>query len=88
MSVRKLIMVVFGCILLCVCVCRKMMEVCGEAENRLASVQMQHEVHIEKEILDPLNQLTEVKQTLSLFSLIPCVLTKTVARSCEVRSSE
>lgn len=35
------------------------MEVCGEAENRLASELMQHESQIEKEILDPLNQLAE-----------------------------
>lgn len=39
---------------------RKMMEVCGEAENRLASELMQHEIQIEKDILDPLNQLAEV----------------------------
>ncbi|KAG1929254.1 rho GTPase-activating protein [Pimephales promelas] len=38
----------------------KMMEMCGDAENRLASELMQHEVIIEKEILDPLNQLAEV----------------------------
>ncbi|XP_062859230.1 rho GTPase-activating protein 17a isoform X2 [Trichomycterus rosablanca] len=38
----------------------KMMEVCGEAENRLASELMQHELHIERDILDPLNQLAEV----------------------------
>ncbi|KAK2866310.1 hypothetical protein Q7C36_002366 [Tachysurus vachellii] len=38
----------------------KMMEVCGEAENRLASELMQHEIQIEKEVLDPLNQLAEV----------------------------
>ncbi|XP_060795686.1 rho GTPase-activating protein 17a isoform X2 [Neoarius graeffei] len=38
----------------------KMMEVCGEAENRLASELMQHEIQIEKDILDPLNQLAEV----------------------------
>lgn len=37
-----------------------MMEVCGEAENRLASELMQHEIQIEKDILDPLNQLAEV----------------------------
>ncbi|KAI2658538.1 Rho GTPase-activating protein 17 [Labeo rohita] len=36
------------------------MEMCGDAENRLASELMQHEVNIEKEILDPLNQLAEV----------------------------
>ncbi|XP_053367445.1 rho GTPase-activating protein 17a isoform X2 [Clarias gariepinus] len=39
----------------------KMMEVCGEAENRLASELMQHELQIEKDILDPLNQLAEVE---------------------------
>ncbi|KAK7122800.1 hypothetical protein R3I94_019797 [Phoxinus phoxinus] len=38
----------------------KMMEMCGDAENRLASELMQHEVIIEKEILDPLNQLAEM----------------------------
>lgn len=36
------------------------MEMCGEAENRLASELMQHEIQIEKDILDPLNQLAEV----------------------------
>ncbi|KAJ8387125.1 hypothetical protein AAFF_G00160650 [Aldrovandia affinis] len=38
----------------------KMMEVCGEAENTLASELMQHEVQLERDILDPLNQLAEV----------------------------
>ncbi|XP_016397955.1 rho GTPase-activating protein 17-like isoform X2 [Sinocyclocheilus rhinocerous] len=38
----------------------KMMEMCGDAENRLASELMQHEMNIEKEILDTLNQLAEV----------------------------
>ncbi|KAM9843438.1 rho GTPase-activating protein 17b isoform 2-T2 [Aulostomus maculatus] len=38
----------------------KMMEVCGDAESRLATELMQHEVQIEKEVLDPLNQLAEV----------------------------
>ncbi|XP_061084598.1 rho GTPase-activating protein 17a isoform X2 [Conger conger] len=38
----------------------KMMEVCGEAENHLASELMLHEVQIEKDVLDPLNQLAEV----------------------------
>ncbi|XP_026132591.1 rho GTPase-activating protein 17-like isoform X1 [Carassius auratus] len=38
----------------------KMMEMCGDAENKLASELMQHEMNIEKEILDPLNQLAEV----------------------------
>uniref|UniRef100_A0A672I1W7 Rho GTPase-activating protein 17 n=1 Tax=Salarias fasciatus TaxID=181472 RepID=A0A672I1W7_SALFA len=38
----------------------KMMEVCGEAENRLAAELMQHELQIEKDVLDPLSQLAEV----------------------------
>ncbi|XP_063076634.1 rho GTPase-activating protein 17a isoform X3 [Engraulis encrasicolus] len=38
----------------------KMLEICGDAENGLASELMQHEVQIEKDILDPLNQLAEV----------------------------
>lgn len=43
------------------CVSSKMMDVCGEAESRLATELMQHEVQIERDILDPLNQLAEVK---------------------------
>lgn len=43
------------------CLSRKMMDVCGEAESRLATELMQHEVQIERDILDPLNQLAEVK---------------------------
>ncbi|KAL7377718.1 hypothetical protein ABVT39_003503 [Epinephelus coioides] len=38
----------------------KMMDVCGEAESRLATELMQHEVQLERDILDPLNQLSEV----------------------------
>ncbi|XP_048039326.1 rho GTPase-activating protein 17b isoform X3 [Megalobrama amblycephala] len=38
----------------------RMMEVCGEAENKLAIEQSQHEVQLERDILDPLNQLAEV----------------------------
>ncbi|XP_056128079.1 rho GTPase-activating protein 17b isoform X3 [Rhinichthys klamathensis goyatoka] len=38
----------------------KMMEVCGEAENKLAFEQSQHEVQLERDVLDPLNQLAEV----------------------------
>ncbi|XP_051995029.1 rho GTPase-activating protein 17-like isoform X3 [Xyrauchen texanus] len=38
----------------------KMMEVCGDAESKLAYEQSQHEVQIESEVLDPLNQLAEV----------------------------
>lgn len=51
------------------------MDLCGDAENRLASELMQHEVQIEKDILDPLNQLAEVPyghykhmETLSMLS--------------------
>ncbi|KAG7222840.1 hypothetical protein INR49_016050, partial [Caranx melampygus] len=39
----------------------KMMDVCGEAENKLATELMQHELQIERDILDPLNQLAEVE---------------------------
>ncbi|XP_077595145.1 rho GTPase-activating protein 17a isoform X1 [Stigmatopora nigra] len=38
----------------------KMMEVCGDAESRLASELMLHELQIEKDVLDPLSQLAEV----------------------------
>lgn len=38
----------------------KMMEACGEAESRLASELMQHEVQLERDVLEPLNQLAEV----------------------------
>ncbi|XP_016343707.1 rho GTPase-activating protein 17-like isoform X4 [Sinocyclocheilus anshuiensis] len=38
----------------------KMMEVCGEAENKLALEQSQLEVQLERDILEPLNQLAEV----------------------------
>uniref|UniRef100_A0A8K9X528 Rho GTPase-activating protein 17 n=1 Tax=Oncorhynchus mykiss TaxID=8022 RepID=A0A8K9X528_ONCMY len=49
----------------------KMMEVCGEAENRLASELLQHEVQIEKDVLDPLNQLAEVRRR---YLAIPYIL--------------
>ncbi|KAM6905267.1 rho GTPase-activating protein 17b isoform 3-T4 [Xenentodon cancila] len=39
----------------------KMMEMCGDAESQLANELMQHERQIEKDILDPLNQLAEVE---------------------------
>ncbi|XP_053467552.1 rho GTPase-activating protein 17b isoform X5 [Ictalurus furcatus] len=42
------------------CMIGKMIEVCGEAESKLALEQSQHEVQLEKEVLDPLNQLAEV----------------------------
>ncbi|XP_069569578.1 rho GTPase-activating protein 17b isoform X1 [Brachyistius frenatus] len=38
----------------------KMMDVCGEAESRLATELMQHEMQLERDILDPLNQVAEV----------------------------
>uniref|UniRef100_A0A3Q3WCQ2 Rho GTPase-activating protein 17 n=1 Tax=Mola mola TaxID=94237 RepID=A0A3Q3WCQ2_MOLML len=39
----------------------RMMDACGEAESRLASELMQYEVQIERDILDPLNQLAEIE---------------------------
>ncbi|KAM8843904.1 rho GTPase-activating protein 17b isoform 2-T2 [Spinachia spinachia] len=39
----------------------KMMDVCGEAESRLAAELMQHEVQVERDVLEPLNQLAEVE---------------------------
>ncbi|XP_068999842.1 rho GTPase-activating protein 17b isoform X3 [Embiotoca jacksoni] len=39
----------------------KMMDVCGEAESRLATELMQHEMQLERDILDPLNQVAEVE---------------------------
>ncbi|XP_026772617.2 rho GTPase-activating protein 17b isoform X2 [Pangasianodon hypophthalmus] len=42
------------------CMIGKMMEVCGDAESKLAYEQSQHEVQLEREVLDPLNQLAEV----------------------------
>ncbi|KAJ8251210.1 hypothetical protein GJAV_G00218520 [Gymnothorax javanicus] len=39
----------------------KMMDICGEAENSLATELIQHEVHIERDVLEPLNQLAEVE---------------------------
>lgn len=38
----------------------KMIDACGEAESRLATELMQHEVQLERDILEPLNQLAEV----------------------------
>lgn len=40
-----------------------MMDACGEAESRLASELMQHELQLEKDILDPVNHLAEVRLT-------------------------
>uniref|UniRef100_A0A672IMN0 Rho GTPase-activating protein 17 n=1 Tax=Salarias fasciatus TaxID=181472 RepID=A0A672IMN0_SALFA len=39
----------------------KMMDVCGEAESHLAAELLQHEVTVERDILEPLNQLAEVE---------------------------
>ncbi|KAL6102874.1 arhgap17 [Pungitius sinensis] len=39
----------------------KMMDVCGEAESKLAAELMQHEVQIERDVLEPLNQLAEIE---------------------------
>ncbi|XP_041085831.1 rho GTPase-activating protein 17a isoform X1 [Polyodon spathula] len=38
----------------------KMMEACSDVESKLAMELSQHEVQIEKDVLDPLNQLAEV----------------------------
>ncbi len=35
------------------------MDVCGEAENKLALEQSQHEVQLERDVLEPLNQLAD-----------------------------
>lgn len=39
----------------------KMLEVCGQTESRLANELLQHELQIERDILDPLNHLAEVE---------------------------
>uniref|UniRef100_A0A8D0DTT0 Rho GTPase-activating protein 17 n=1 Tax=Salvator merianae TaxID=96440 RepID=A0A8D0DTT0_SALMN len=39
----------------------KMLDTCGEAENKLAMELSHHEVQVEKDILEPLNVLTEVE---------------------------
>ncbi|XP_014791830.1 PREDICTED: rho GTPase-activating protein 17 isoform X5 [Calidris pugnax] len=39
----------------------KMLDTCGDAENKLAMELSQHEVQIEKEVIDPLCQLTETE---------------------------
>lgn len=51
----------------------KMMEACGEAEGKLAGELTQYEVQIERDILDPLNQLAEVK-TKKRFTFTICLL--------------
>uniref|UniRef100_A0A8D2PAV0 Rho GTPase activating protein 17 n=1 Tax=Zosterops lateralis melanops TaxID=1220523 RepID=A0A8D2PAV0_ZOSLA len=40
----------------------KMLDTCGDAENKLAMELSQHEVQIEREVIDPLCLLTEVSQ--------------------------
>lgn len=52
----------FVCVFMCSY--RKMIEVCGDAESKLAFEQSQHEVQLERDILDPLNQLAEVTATI------------------------
>ncbi|XP_058013201.1 rho GTPase-activating protein 17 isoform X7 [Ahaetulla prasina] len=39
----------------------KMLETCGEAENRLAMELSHHEMQVEKDVLEPLNQLSEME---------------------------
>lgn len=39
-----------------------MLDTCGDAENKLAMELSQHEVQIEREVIDPLCLLTEVSQ--------------------------
>nr|XP_025045798.1 rho GTPase-activating protein 17 isoform X7 [Pelodiscus sinensis] len=39
----------------------KMLDTCGDAENKLAVELSHHEVQIEKDVLEPLNQLTETE---------------------------
>lgn len=48
------------------------MDVCGEAENKLALEQSQHEVQLERDVLEPLNQLAEVRNAKDM--QITCVL--------------
>lgn len=49
------------------------MEVCGDAENRLASELMQHELQLEKDVLDPLSQLAEVRNRRVGVELAYCI---------------
>ncbi|XP_026539406.1 rho GTPase-activating protein 17 isoform X4 [Notechis scutatus] len=39
----------------------KMLETCGEAENKLAMELSHHEMQVEKDVLEPLNQLSEME---------------------------
>ncbi|XP_070616973.1 rho GTPase-activating protein 17 isoform X4 [Erythrolamprus reginae] len=39
----------------------KMLETCGEAENKLAMELSHHEMQVEKDVLEPLNQLSETE---------------------------
>lgn len=47
------------------------MDACGEAEGRLASELMQHELQLEKDILDPVNHLAEVRGTNTVIIKVP-----------------
>uniref|UniRef100_A0A8C7DXG0 Rho GTPase activating protein 17a n=1 Tax=Oncorhynchus kisutch TaxID=8019 RepID=A0A8C7DXG0_ONCKI len=66
----------------------KMMEVCGEAENRLASELLQHEVQIEKDMLDPLNQLAESIQYLATKSIISGTNTQALTAKADLLKEE
>uniref|UniRef100_A0A8C7VU31 Rho-GAP domain-containing protein n=1 Tax=Oncorhynchus mykiss TaxID=8022 RepID=A0A8C7VU31_ONCMY len=66
----------------------KMMEVCGEAENRLASELLQHEVQIEKDVLDPLNQLAESIQYLATKSIISGTNTQALTAKADLLKEE
>lgn len=47
-----------------------MMDACGEAEGRLASELMQHELQLEKDIMDPVNHLAEVRGTGTVIAVV------------------
>lgn len=48
-----------------------MLDTCGDAENKLAVELSHHEVQVEKEVLEPLNQLTEVSHCSPRWCLFP-----------------
>lgn len=51
------------------------MEVCGEAESKLAYEQSQHEVQLERDFLEPLNQLAEVSPNSGTkYHLVMCIV--------------
>lgn len=47
-----------------------MLDTCGDAENKLAMELSQHEVQIEREILEPLSVLTEVSHSIQVWTLV------------------